>query len=191
YRPLGSSTREIRLLKIVNAEKLEEGGPIRCSLHVVPLSDATSFTALSYVWGESGSTEEVWMDGSPVQVRANLTVALRWTPYHWLRHFPGRPVSELRIWADALCIDQQNLSERNHQVAMMGDIYTQTEVVMSSIASENPSIRLALETYRDIHATLKAHRRSGPSPMAIEGWTALCNFSALHYWRRVWIIQEV
>lgn len=23
------------------------------------------------------------------------------------------------------------------------------------------------------------------------GWTALCNFSALHYWRRVWIIQEV
>lgn len=215
YLPLDSSTDEIRLLQIVNESDLEEGGPLRCSLHVVPLSESPPFTALSYVWGEPGLTEEIWVNVERMKIRSNLKAALRWASYHWLRCFPGRPVSDLRIWADALCIDQQNLTERNHQVAMMGKIYTQAELVMSSIARENPSIRLAFEVYRDIHATLfsndnppsvsdlvfrrwalrvPALRITGgthKSQSSELGWEALHQFVDLPYWRRVWIIQEI
>lgn len=218
YAPLNNSMGEIRLLQIVNAKELEGGGPIRCSLHVVPLSESPSFTALSYVWGEPDLTEEVFVDGKRVQVRSNLTAALRRAPYHWMRCFPGRSVNGLRIWADALCIDQQNLEERNHQVAMMGEIYSQAELVMSSIAKESPSICLALETYRDIYATLfsknnslsindlvfrrwalrvpalrqtaGAHKSHGPHESQ-PAWDALHQFAALPYWRRVWIVQEI
>jgi hypothetical protein len=34
----------------------------------------------------------------------------------------GSPVG--LIWIDALCIDQENIGERNHQVSLMKDIYS-------------------------------------------------------------------
>jgi hypothetical protein len=41
------------------------------------------------------------------------------TPYHALRFVDGPRL----VWADAICIDQTNNSERGHQVNIMGEIY--------------------------------------------------------------------
>jgi hypothetical protein len=39
-----------------------------------------------------------------------------------------RGATEVRIlWADAVCIDQTNDPEKNHQVGIMGDIYKATK----------------------------------------------------------------
>ncbi|EAQ88337.1 hypothetical protein CHGG_04956 [Chaetomium globosum CBS 148.51] len=56
------------------------------------------------------------LDGSPVTIGGELSSALR-----QLRdeHAP----EPLRIWVDALCIDQSNLAERNEHVQLMGQIY--------------------------------------------------------------------
>jgi hypothetical protein len=75
------------------------------------------YVALSYVWGEPNKTREVFVNGKSVQVTENLESALR-----ILRDkLPMR--LGVRLWADALCINQKDLKERNAQVQMMGDIY--------------------------------------------------------------------
>ncbi|KAJ4415007.1 hypothetical protein N0V82_007589 [Gnomoniopsis sp. IMI 355080] len=214
YNSLDNSRREIRLLELLDTETSENGGPIQCSMHTVSFDENPAFAALSYVWGDPDQTGEVWVDDYRVQVRVNLIAALRWAKVHWQKLFPSRPASELRIWADALCIDQENISERNHQVAMMGQLYTKAEIVLCSIASQDVEICLALELYRKIHETLflsesppsvsdLVHRRwlaRIPSLVNVANkhrrdrgpaWNALSAFSGLRYWRRAWIVQEI
>ena len=36
----------------------------------------------------------------------------------------------LLLWNDAVCIDQENMAERNHQVRQMADIYRQARYVL-------------------------------------------------------------
>jgi hypothetical protein len=55
------------------------------------------------------------VDGYQMTITATLEAALR-----DLRD----DARILRVWADALCIDQSNIEERNQQVRQMGRIYS-------------------------------------------------------------------
>jgi len=73
------------------------------------------YSALSYVWGDPSNTGSIYVDGTLVTITATLDAALR----------DLRDASRvLRIWADALCIDQSNLEERASQVGLMAQIYS-------------------------------------------------------------------
>lgn len=56
------------------------------------------------------------MDDKSVDIGVNLDCALR----HIRIHAP----KGLWIWIDALCINQDDITERNHQVALMAGIYS-------------------------------------------------------------------
>ncbi|KAJ4986049.1 hypothetical protein SVAN01_08422 [Stagonosporopsis vannaccii] len=85
-----------------------------CDLQTSQLDDAPSYEALSYFWGEQNNTEAIVVGDCIVQVRSNLAAALR-----QLR----LPYQSRTLWADSLCIDQQNDHEKADQVAIMGQIY--------------------------------------------------------------------
>jgi Heterokaryon incompatibility protein (HET) len=38
---------------------------------------------------------------------------------------------ERQFWIDALCINQEDVSERNHQVRMIGKIYSQAQGIVA------------------------------------------------------------
>ncbi|KAI7222562.1 hypothetical protein KC333_g1055 [Hortaea werneckii] len=95
--------------------------PVSCSLRICRLSNAPPFEAISYVWGDSTDTVALTCDGKSKCVTVNLELALK-----RFRH-----ASDTRtVWADAICIDQSNIAEKNHQVGMMGDVYRQAEQVL-------------------------------------------------------------
>ena len=85
-----------------------------------------AYEALSYTWktglerkddDTTGAQKTIECNGFTVPVGANLDAALR-------RLRRRRPDSSSRvIWADAICINQQDDAERSHQVASMGDIF--------------------------------------------------------------------
>lgn len=60
------------------------------------------------------------LEGQEVLVTQNCEAALR-----QLRN----KSRNIRIWIDALCINQQNISERNQQVRMMEEIYQKAKHV--------------------------------------------------------------
>ncbi|KAJ4289069.1 hypothetical protein N0V90_011411 [Kalmusia sp. IMI 367209] len=53
--------------------------------------------------------------------------------YDALRHIRSEN-SNREIWVDALCINQADVKERNHQVSLMGDIYSSAELVINWLA---------------------------------------------------------
>ena len=145
YHPLETSTREIRILQIDPATDVT--APIHCSLVHLSLDAQTSpadehawpdknekleessrgFAALSYVWGDVEPAQTIYMNGLPRTITPNLAVALR--------HLRD-PRNTLRIWIDALCINQADRDERGQQVSQMGDIYRQAERVLVWLGPE-------------------------------------------------------
>lgn len=83
------------------------------------------YVALSYVWGNPNKTREIFINDKSVQVTENLESALR-----ILRDkLPMR--LGVRLWADALCINQNDVKERSTQVQRMQEIYQKAlEVVV-------------------------------------------------------------
>lgn len=79
------------------------------------------------------------IDGVLVEVPINTEIALRGLITHKLKetHQDAHdPVSSCNcscvplLWIDALCIDQQNLTEKSQQVAMMNKIYSRANEVL-------------------------------------------------------------
>jgi hypothetical protein len=116
YRPLDKSDG-IRLIYLLPA--LDAEAEVRCELIHTTLSNCTDiyehYTALSYVWGDPIYAKTIWLDETAILVTHNLFSALR-----DLRS-DSRP---LRIWADAICINQQDDDEKLRQISMMGKIYS-------------------------------------------------------------------
>ncbi|KAF2868679.1 heterokaryon incompatibility protein-domain-containing protein, partial [Massariosphaeria phaeospora] len=113
YQPL-QSAREIRLLQLLSTE--DKTSPVQCRWHTVTLQAREhQYEALSYCWGSSHETQKVYTDTGFVRVNKNLHTALR-----DLRNTG----SERFLWADAICINQADIQERNHQVSLMKSIYS-------------------------------------------------------------------
>jgi len=115
YEPLAHHD-SIRLLT------LQPGLPgtnIFCDIEHTTLSECDdiylAYTALSYVWGDPADSRTLFVQGCPITVTANLLAAL-----DDLRD-ERQP---LRLWVDAICIDQSNTPERNAQVSLMQKIYS-------------------------------------------------------------------
>ncbi|KAF6523377.1 hypothetical protein HZS61_011876 [Fusarium oxysporum f. sp. conglutinans] len=132
YQPLNKDQREIRPLEILPNPP---DGKVNCKLHIVLLTPDLYYTCISYVWSDPNVTEEIIVDGVPRQVTVTLATALRHVKRHWTeierKSDPDLDTSKFRLWADALCINQDDLTERLHQVSMMADIYSSAAMVLA------------------------------------------------------------
>ncbi|KAG6362722.1 hypothetical protein INS49_007815 [Diaporthe citri] len=127
YRALDPVINEIRLLTAIAVDAEDR---VTCRLVTVPIHECPPYAALSYVWGQATDPEEIQVDGRAFQATPSLARALRYVPRHWQTKYPGRALAELRLWADAVCINQRDLEERSRQVRLMGDIFSGAELVV-------------------------------------------------------------
>jgi hypothetical protein len=112
YSPLADSN-EIRLIDLQPRRPGELINDIKCTTRHVKLSEKPQYKALSYTWG-SKNYRNIKINGTVFAVRQNLFGAL-----HALR----LEQDTRTLWIDAICINQDDIPERNHQVAQMGMIY--------------------------------------------------------------------
>jgi hypothetical protein len=144
------------------------------------------FETLSYAWGEPDESRIVLLNGVSKPISATLDLALR-----QLWRLPETEIG-MRFWIDALCINQQDTIERNHQVKRMKHIYSvaRAVVVWLGPASEGDkrAFRIMNHTYRD---TYQNNRLIIPATVTRDDWDALCAFIKKPYWSRLWIIQEL
>jgi hypothetical protein len=81
------------------------------------------YVALSYTWGDPKDTKQIYVNEVPMDVTTNLEAALR-----VLRE--KEPIEAgIKIWIDALCINQTDNEEKGVQVRRMRDIYQKAYVI--------------------------------------------------------------
>jgi Heterokaryon incompatibility protein (HET) len=147
YSPLPSPT----VIRLVEFEPSSDGA-ISITLFSTKLEDAPLFDALSYTWGSpqspvlSASTTAISWDtadipifcnGKRLFIASNLKDALcMLQKTDWI----SENVPKQRyIWIDALCIDQTNLSEREAQVSLMGELFRKATTVIAWLGDEDCS----------------------------------------------------
>ncbi|KAJ6445463.1 D-arabinitol 2-dehydrogenase [Purpureocillium lavendulum] len=213
YRSLDRDAHQIRLLSPVASPHAESG--TRWKLTTFALDVSPPFAALSYLWGDSKDTVDISINGELMTVTSSLACALRHIQQQWRHQFPGRGVEEFRLWVDALCINQDDIAERGHQVKLMGRLYSAAELVMGSLGPSNESIKLAIDTLLLVHSEVQGldddesleasvnwmqkHTVLTEADVGLPGdqfdanksWKALREFLYMQYWRRAWIVQEV
>lgn len=131
YRPL-LNPQTIRVLELEPA--LKRTSPLKGRLIEVDLDAVSSqqreYDALSYVWGSSEGDQPIVFDNKQLRITQNCDSALR--------QLRSR-TRKIRLWVDAVCINQQDLMDRGHQVNMMGKIYQRARKVHIWLGSYAPS----------------------------------------------------
>ncbi|KAM5346284.1 hypothetical protein ACJ41O_009289 [Fusarium nematophilum] len=152
------------------------------------------FATLSYTWGNPDDTEDIVLNGADASVTTNLAAALR--TFRRLGFFNG----QYKLWADSICINQQDLEERGSQVAMMRDIYTQSWTTMTFLGAAADASDKAVGLLKTLAAyevnkttgELREILQDNPAYLGGHGeWLALQAFLQRPYWSRLWIVQEV
>ncbi|KAH7400204.1 heterokaryon incompatibility protein-domain-containing protein [Cadophora sp. MPI-SDFR-AT-0126] len=145
--PLNNQKREITLLKILAGQSLS---PVRCDIFKAGLECRPSFDALSYSWSTHGVSVFIDVGGQDVRVSETLHQALA-----QLRHTSEDSI----VWIDAICIDQTSTDEKNHQVPLMGDIYSSASTVVIWLGDSSVNLDLVILYIEQLETTWWRTRR--------------------------------
>ncbi|KAI2621832.1 heterokaryon incompatibility protein-domain-containing protein [Hypoxylon sp. NC1633] len=187
YTPLNRSTCSIRLLRF-----LPSSAAFDCLLEPYEIDDCPPYIALSYVWGTDEPTHQIWLNQRVFFVRDNL--------WHALSRLTGKLPLELRnkqqdryFWIDALCINQDDLLERGHQVDLMGLIFSNAYVTIawlglakdeSDFAVENLATNLHNLNEDDISLFDQNNLRDDMN-------RTIKSLLSRDYFSRMWVVQEI
>lgn len=193
YEPLPDG-HSIRVL-IVEPES--GGADLQTRLEVVDLDKDVGYEAMSYTWGDPKDQVSLQVRGQTVMIPKNLENALK-----RLRHADHRRY----IWADAVCINQADLSERGQQVSIMRNIYSKARRVLVWLGQDKANnAKLAFTTICEIvrswrppnnpqnFSSYKDAFETQKEGLSIDedGWTALQAMFQTEYFSRFWVIQEL
>ena len=177
-----SGPDSIRLVRLAPYASADESSDVQCELLEVQLSTAPDYEALSYEWGQRRKAgTHILINGKQATVRQNLKDALAL--------FSKESNNSRLVWVDAICINQSNLKERNSQVAMLKDIYTQATSVLAWTGKEHYHDRFAMQGLKMILDNEVPELPSALAPQHVfvkdfAGWLQRS------YWSRLWILQE-
>ena len=168
-----------------------------CSIEHHCITSAPKYEAISYVWGDPTETCNITCSGQHLSITRNL--------YQALRRF--RLADQQRtLWADAICINQEDPNERAAQVLIMGKIFSQARLVLIWLGEETTLDSEGLDALSQLDRHL-------PSPPATVGdinalrtpqflyralqsiprssWLQIGYLLSRPWFRKIWVIQEV
>lgn len=218
YTPLDRNHSQIRLIEILPCNIAED--KVRCVLRTAESGPDACYAALSYVWGDPNVTEEIIVNDIVFPVTTNLASALRQFEKTGFPTDGAKSSCKItRLWVDAICINQKDIQERNHQVTLMASIYNDATAVLSWLGLPDQNYHnLAIQTIRKLsqaifsdtisqdHADGFDERKracfewliTNLGPLTLNEnrpggvyWRALVCLAQSQYWSRMWIIQEM
>ena len=162
------------------------------------------YAAISYTWGPmprhakmtSSSpatidpyTRNIRVNGRPFRIRINL--------WNLLYHLRQRGESRF-LWVDALCIDQENLEERNFHVYRMSKVYENAEktIVWLGLPSDDRRQARVLEFIHEMavfcrkqttEMGMRMFREKYLSEGLAQRWANVLELCRGTYWSRTWM----
>jgi hypothetical protein len=182
----------------------EEDEPLSGHIGSFSLANLGDYLALSYAWGDQVKNHVVSIDGRKLAITASLFHAL-----NDIRASKRDIDGPVPIWADAICINQADSSEKCLQIPLMKEIYEKASMVVTYIGPaakhSEAGLKLAgnlikfdkkmvvtrgrspLRFLRFLETDYESHGLPLPSDPAFAGLQELMNRS---WSSRAWMVQE-
>lgn len=189
----------------------DRSAPVEASLSIEDLLEGPYYNAISYYWGNPNDLESVIVHGSDAAsphhsfeapVTKNLTKALR--QFRARAYIEKKP---LRLWTDALCINQCNAFERHVQVGIIEQIFAYASSVWIWLGESDDLVEEGLAAFisqahlydtcdtcaseetpqQSVFGVLSTELTLSDEISFIKQALAI---EALPYWSRGWMFQE-
>jgi Heterokaryon incompatibility protein (HET) len=131
YTALDIEDYQIRILTILPDSN---DSPLRCRLTTMSLLYPKPYVALSYCWGDPDLRGPIDVNGFEFMVTVNLSYALRQL----------RDMGKYKVWADAICINQNDRQERSLQVRFMRQIFSKANEVVACVGIDSETNKEAI-----------------------------------------------
>ncbi|GKT41673.1 heterokaryon incompatibility protein 6, OR allele [Colletotrichum spaethianum] len=192
HEPLAKG--QFRLLHLLAGK--EEDDEVHVRLTAESIDTAVQYHAISYTWGVDGETASIFCEGKHIRITKSLFDALkRWR----------RADEEIVLWADSICIDQQNTLEKTNQIMLMAEIYSRAESVFIWLGNDDAHlegiedlIKAALEIIPEVVDDPRKNRENAAlADIRMEtdevqdlNWGALRSLLSHTWFERKWVYQE-
>ena len=141
HEALPDPSTHIRLLELDHPDTWEQSG-IRCKLSTWPLS-SPAYHAISYTWGDPTPRRQIWLGQKLLRVPDSSIEVLQQLAYFKTSKY---------YWIDAICIAQGDVTEKNGQVAIMGEIFSNAEHVLVSLDRSDDRVEEAMHMVAEVEA---------------------------------------
>jgi hypothetical protein len=171
------------------------------SLDIHSLDSCPEYVALSYTWGKGGIPHDFLCSGARLSLQPNL--------YSALQQFQVSGIDK-PIWIDAICINQQDIPEKEHQIPLMTQIYLGAFKIYVWLGEATkideeaflllPEIVEILENADDkvLHlgqswklSVQSVYGQIGLPLPALPIWPTIGRIITRPWFRRLWVLQEV
>lgn len=192
-RPLyPNSNNSTNMFRILRLSKGQGNQPLHGFLIPASLDSQPTYHAVSYTWTD-GDEPSKSADRQLHRLRP-IFIGHKWKRF-WisknceamLQRF-RKPSDHIALWVDAICINQDDPDERVHQVATMREIYTKATNVLVYLGSGSRDTGWALWALNPANTDLLQHVFASRDEYLS---TLRKGLLELHYFSRVWIVQEV
>ena len=183
---------EFRLIQLNGLDA--SSGRFTIDLENIPLNDSTiEYDAISYAWNNEIRNVPILCSGKVLTITASL--------HNALSTFSTLDQAK-RIWADAICINQNDDAEKALQVPLMRQIYrnayrvlvwlgsagSHTDRVMDSMLNLNLLLSKAPDAMLISTQSLQKYDLPGTEDQL---WHGIGELFARPWFQRLWIVQEV
>lgn len=144
------------------------------------------YEALSWCWGTDAPDYAVLIKYKnktyKKRVRRELGLALK---------FLRKPAEARTLWADAICINQDDDEERNNQVQMMSRIYTRAKEVCIWLGEDSDESKTAIDFIHKEIMELRNFEIICSDKRYSQKWSALLTLMQREWFSRRWVVQEI
>ena len=176
---------DIRLVLINPGSDDDE---ISCTLTHHSIKNKPLYQALSYTWDNNVRTHSVKISKDILPVTANLHSALKCF---------RSSVRQRALWVDAICINQNDIEERERQIGIMGLIYSYATEVLIWLGDEPDNVEEAFkliakfENELDMQDPEFIHSMHQVTSSNSTLWRAFSSILNKSWFTRAWVVQEV
>jgi hypothetical protein len=175
------------------------------TIHHTSLENVNEATALSYCWSDPTDKKPIFANGKLLYIPSTLWRAIRWNypksgldTYALADHIDdvGPPKQPAVFWADAICINQENSLEKNHQIPLMGSIYSSARDVLVYVGETEQlaailDMKIIAETAEQFAPWTIVPDKVIREKMSRMDWNDVCKFLSQQVFRRSWVTQEI
>jgi hypothetical protein len=200
YEKLTNMKSRIRLLKLMAGN--QDTPDVECQLFEADIKDGKVFMlisgqprdsgvvedyeALSWSWGSEPPEYQILIRKGESRTRMRATGALVWAIKH-LRY----PDRDRTLWVDAICIDQGNVDEKNHQVQMMSQIYSYAIRVCIWLGLDDVESSRAIRFIKEEILQLRHFDTLCQDESNSQKWQSLLLLMQRPWFFRRWVVQEI
>jgi hypothetical protein len=169
--------------------------PLSGRLVIDRIDNIPWFDAISYVWGSHERVGKIICDGKAIGLTASLCTVLRRVRL---------PDETRNVWADQVCINQDDKVERGHQVALMSRIFRRSRTTLAYAGDASDiAVRAVSSLLEEVNKMIELAKTQYDSlwdmpPMTSKDalfhdprWASWAALMDSELWGRVWIVQEI